>query len=148
METFVIQTLEELAVVAGQVLVSMMRADNRSATVLALRGDLGAGKTAFVKLLGQQLGVSEPMVSPTFVVMKSYETTSDHFTTLVHMDAYRIETEADLAPLHFDAVLTAPKTLVCIEWAELISGALPSRYYELSLVDAAGVRTVTFTKHG
>lgn len=148
METFVVQTLDELATVAIQIRARLAESDAGHATVLALRGDLGAGKTAFVQLLGHSLGVTESIVSPTFVVMKMYETTDERFARLVHMDAYRIEHEADLAPLHFDAMLAIPATLVCIEWAELIPGALPPCYFELSFVERDGVRTLTFTRHG
>ena len=148
METFVATTLDELAVVALHVKQMLATTPATEATVVTLRGDLGAGKTAFVKALGQILGVSEHIVSPTFVVMKSYETTDDRFAHLVHMDAYRIEDEADVVPLRLDSVFAAPHTLFCIEWAELIPGVLPDKRTELSFVDSDGTRTITLTNHG
>ena len=59
-----------------------------TATVVALSGDLGAGKTTFVQALGKELGVTETMQSPTYVLMKKYEIKKAlPFKTLVHIDA-------------------------------------------------------------
>jgi tRNA threonylcarbamoyladenosine biosynthesis protein TsaE len=66
-----IQTLEELHKVAGVVLSELAPRDQ--ATIIALKGDLGAGKTAFVKAVAKHLGVVYEITSPTFVIMKSYE---------------------------------------------------------------------------
>lgn len=96
------------------------------AMVLALSGDLGAGKTTLVQLLARELGVTDTVTSPTFVVMKQYETTSLMFTELVHIDAYRIEEVDEMRPLGFAALLAQAQTLVCIEWAERITELLPS----------------------
>ncbi len=103
------------------------------ATVIALHGDLGAGKTTFVQTLGKALGVSEHITSPTFIIMKGYETTNADFEHLVHMDAYRIDDMAELGPLRFSEIISTPKTLFCIEWAERIKEALPAGVINLSL---------------
>lgn len=106
---------------------------SEGATVIALHGDLGAGKTTFVQTLGKALGVSEHITSPTFTIMKGYETTDADFDHLIHMDAYRLEDISELAPLRFSEILATPKTLFCIEWAERIKDALPSRVINLWL---------------
>lgn len=95
------------------------------AIVLALSGDLGAGKTTLVQLLARTLGVIDVVTSPTFVVMKQYETSDLTFTELVHIDAYRIDDVDEMRPLGFEALLAQPQTLVCIEWAERIAPLLP-----------------------
>lgn len=97
-----------------------------TATVVALTGDLGAGKTAFVKALAEKLGIATTITSPTFTIISGYETTNERFKQLIHMDAYRIEEESELAPLRFVELLNQPDTLFCIEWANLIKEALPS----------------------
>lgn len=106
---------------------------NEGATIIALHGDLGAGKTTFVQALGKALGVTEQITSPTFTIMKGYETTDADFEHLIHMDAYQLEDISELAPLRFSEILATPKTLFCIEWAERIKEALPSRVINLWL---------------
>jgi len=115
------------------------------ATVLALQGNLGAGKTTFTKTLSRVLGVTEVVTSPTFVVMKRYKVEHANFDTLVHIDAYRIESESEMTPLRFAEVLNEPRTLVCLEWPEKISGLLPTTYHLLSfaVVDEK-MRTITY----
>jgi tRNA threonylcarbamoyladenosine biosynthesis protein TsaE len=105
------------------------------ATVLALSGDLGAGKTTFVQQLAKYLGVTEPVTSPTFTILKRYETNDKKFTTLFHMDAYRLESEAELEPLQFSELFDLPNTIICIEWAEKIQSALPAEthYFQLAI---------------
>jgi len=104
-----------------------------SAQVLALHGDLGAGKTTLVQMFGKLLGITEPLTSPTFTIMKQYEVDHAHFDTLIHMDAYRIEDINELRPLNFAEILSTPRTLICIEWAEKIAPALPSDIIHISL---------------
>ena len=103
------------------------------ASIIALAGDLGAGKTTLVQHLARALGVTEPVVSPTFVLMKRYMTTHPVFTSLVHIDAYRIESEKELAPLHLKRVFADPNALVCIEWPERLGGALPKDTVSVTL---------------
>lgn len=104
--------------------------------VLALHGDLGAGKTTFVQTLAKQLGVTETVTSPTFVIMKSYETTNDKWKRLVHVDAYRLETAEELAVLGFADEVNSHDTLICVEWAEKVKELLPENtlhlYFELT----------------
>jgi len=95
------------------------------ASVLALHGDLGAGKTTFVQTLARALGVSEVVNSPTFVIMKKYDTLDEQFKQLVHIDAYRIEDIEEMAPLKLAEELQFAQTIIAIEWAEQISMFLP-----------------------
>ena len=119
---------EDLVTLAERVLVEVSppRAKRAGATVLALHGELGAGKTAFAQALARVLGVSEYVTSPTFVVMRLYPVTAHaFFTTLVHIDAYRIESVAELAVLGFQEVLSTPQNLICVEWAGNVAEVLP-----------------------
>ncbi len=145
METFVAATLTDLGTLAGQILSDLKTFPGEKATVLTLAGELGAGKTAFVQQLGRQLGIADTMASPTFVVMKRYETTDSVFTNLVHIDAYRLEDEAETIPLHFSEIFAEPNTLICIEWASRIPTTIPSSHATLAIVDTDGVRTLTYT---
>ena len=83
--------------------------------------------------LAETLGVTEHVTSPTFTIMKGYETKNALFQNLVHMDAYRIDDESELGPLRFREILATPHTLFCIEWAEKIKGELPTSVIHLTL---------------
>ena len=102
----------------------------RRAVVLALTGNLGAGKTTFVQGFAASLGIKETLASPTFVIMKAYalrHATRDkrHARTLVHIDAYRLKSGKDLASLGIRSILRDPHAIVVIEWAERITHSLP-----------------------
>ncbi len=121
-----------------------------AATVLLLSGPLGAGKTAFTKVLAQSLGVTETVTSPTFVVMKSYETTDERFPLLTHIDAYRIDDEAEAIPLHLTAVLGDPTRLVVVEWPERLPQLAALPHIELTFAPTGRdeERIVTLINHG
>lgn len=97
----------------------------RERRVFALVGDLGAGKTTFSQFFLRALGVTEPITSPTFVIMKNYSVTHSHFARAYHMDCYRLKNIEELMPLGFAEVLADEKNIVLVEWAERIREALP-----------------------
>lgn len=102
------------------------QSDSNSTLVIAIVGDLGAGKTAFVQQLAHYFGITEPVTSPTFGIMKSYEIEdSPQFEKLIHIDAYRIEDAGEVGPLRLEEVLRTPAAVVCIEWPERIDNILP-----------------------
>lgn len=107
--------------------VSAFKRLNR-ATVIALEGELGAGKTTFVKAFAKALGVKQHITSPTFVLMKSFTLHASRFTQLVHIDAYRLKDHRDLLPLGIKALLAAPGNLILIEWAERVVRVLPKKH--------------------
>lgn len=134
---------EGLSALAAEVLALAKGVSHSGTTIIALYGDLGAGKTTFVQTLGQLLGVREQITSPTFTIMKGYETTDTEFEQLVHMDAYRIDDITELGPLRFAEILDTPNTLVCIEWAERIKDALGTFVLNVTLeVKDENTRTV------
>ncbi|OHB17045.1 MAG: tRNA (adenosine(37)-N6)-threonylcarbamoyltransferase complex ATPase subunit type 1 TsaE [Candidatus Zambryskibacteria bacterium RIFOXYD2_FULL_43_10] len=95
------------------------------ATVVVLQGELGSGKTAFAKALGKMMGINEHIVSPTFVIMKSYNIDWKGFKKLIHVDAYRIESESELLNLGWNELVENPQHLILIEWPERVEGILP-----------------------
>lgn len=140
-------TLGELPLLVEKVVAWAHDYSGERAVVLALHGDLGAGKTTFTQTLGRHLGVRESIVSPTFTIMKGYETSDDTFSHLIHMDAYRIDELSELAPLRFADILHTPKTLFVIEWAEKIAEALPPHILNLTLtVESETTRTATLSR--
>ena len=133
--TWTVASIEELKAVAGELIGLWKQASTvgDSGMVVALSGDLGAGKTTFTQQIAEILGVTETVTSPTFVIMKSYQTTDTVFQTFVHIDAYRIENDTEMRPLGFDELITKPNSLICIEWAERISTFLPPRTIKLDV---------------
>ena len=140
-------SLDEIENLTSVVVDRLKSAPHPFAAVIALEGDLGAGKTTFVQALGRRLGVSEPITSPTFTILKSYETTDEVFQTLLHMDAYRIDDESELGPLRFGEVLATQNAVFCIEWPERIAGPLmkPFLILALSVIDE-NTRSVRITE--
>lgn len=100
--------------------ISKNREGADGAFVAGLSGHLGAGKTAFVKLVAKELRIEEIVTSPTFVIMKIYETKKDGgvFKRLVHIDAYRLERRAELEGLGIEKIFADKHSLVMIEWPE------------------------------
>jgi tRNA threonylcarbamoyladenosine biosynthesis protein TsaE len=95
----------------------------KHATILQLSGDLGSGKTTLTQCLGRNLGVSESITSPTFVIQKEY-TIDNHawIKKLIHIDAYRLEKKEDLEYLGWAENIKNPENLIVIEWPEMVSG--------------------------
>ena len=97
------------------------------APVLALRGDLGAGKTQFAKGFAQGLGIKETVNSPTFVILRRYRVDSSAYKTFYHIDLYRLGSERDLENLGISEIIANPENIVIIEWpevaAKMLSGA-------------------------
>jgi tRNA threonylcarbamoyladenosine biosynthesis protein TsaE len=109
------------------------------ATLVTLSGELGAGKTAFTKAVAAALGVLDTVTSPTFVLEKIYLLGSEtsKFRRLVHIDAYRLDKGADLAPLGFDELMRDAGNLVMLEWPEKVAPALPAPAYRISITTAS-----------
>lgn len=97
----------------------------RHALVLALTGELGSGKTTFVKGFCRGLGLKNKVVSPTFILMRRGALKHKRFKNVFHVDAYRIKNTKELKPLRFKEVLDNPENIVLIEWADIIKKALP-----------------------
>lgn len=90
--------------------------------VIALTGNLGAGKTAFAKAFAKALGVAKA-ASPTFVIMHEHEITNNH---LFHIDLYRLESPKELVSLGLDEILSSSPRLILIEWADKFPKLLKS----------------------
>ncbi|MDA9101406.1 tRNA (adenosine(37)-N6)-threonylcarbamoyltransferase complex ATPase subunit type 1 TsaE [Omnitrophica bacterium] len=92
-------------------------------TVLALEGDLGSGKTTFIKGLADGLGFHsrDEVTSPTFTLMHIYQGRCPIF----HFDLYRLADEKEVASIGFDEFVSNPEAVVCIEWADKVKKLLP-----------------------
>ncbi len=110
--------------------------DRRSAVVVSLVGELGAGKTAFTKAFMKSLGIYETITSPTFNIMKIYEIPGKGpFKSAYHIDAYRIKS-ADLIKLGFKEIVKDPANIVLIEWADIVKDILPKSAINIEILHA------------
>ncbi len=136
METKV-QNLEEMHAEATRFLGGLHKKED-GAMLITLSGELGAGKTAFVKMIAQELGVDDLVTSPTFVLEKIYSLggpTSKfaQFARLIHIDAYRLEDGKDLSAIGFDEILQDPDNLIFLEWPEKVENNLPKTAHKISI---------------
>lgn len=112
--------------------------------VLALTGDLGAGKTTFMQGIALALGIKRPITSPTFTLCQEYQTPN---FKLVHMDLYRLNGPDDLLTIGFPEHLESG-AVVAVEWPERGGDLIPpdALHISLTLSDEAETRTIEITR--
>ena len=104
--------------------------------VIALNGNLGAGKTALTQGVAVGLGVTERVTSPTFIFVNEYPTPTGQ--TLIHIDSYRLGEAPDEAALEaftfgLDEILSREDVIVVIEWADRLCDLLPTDHLQITL---------------
>jgi len=121
--------------VAAEFVLQLARAEHGTrgtATIIALEGDLGAGKTVFTKGVAAALGVKTAVTSPTFVIQKRYDLPEGaHWKRLIHIDAYRLGGEDELRTIGWDTIATDPNNLVIIEWPQQVEAGVPQRTHRV-----------------
>lgn len=116
-----LRTINDTAAL-GRALAGALRAGD----TLALRGQLGAGKTTLVRAIAEARGIDPALVtSPTFVMVNEYPAASPGEPHIVHVDAYRLAGEDDLDALGWDRLADGSSVLI-VEWADRIASALPT----------------------
>ncbi len=122
-----VEETEELgATVASQV---------RPGVVVAMHGELGSGKTTFMHGVAKQLGITGRVISPTFILMRSYVINSSegqYLDRLYHLDLYRLSSEREIEEIGVLDLINDPKNLVFIEWAEKMGSLLPVKRIDVS----------------
>ncbi|HEU5290113.1 MAG TPA: tRNA (adenosine(37)-N6)-threonylcarbamoyltransferase complex ATPase subunit type 1 TsaE [Cyclobacteriaceae bacterium] len=130
----------ELERVGGEL---MQAAGNLS--VFVFHGDMGSGKTTFVKAICKFLGVEETMSSPTFSIVNEYQTKGGD--TIFHFDFYRIKNEAEAYDIGVEEYFDSGHYCF-VEWPEKIPTLLPTRYAEVFMkIDDNAHRTIAFSIH-
>lgn len=115
-------------------------------SVILLHGDLGSGKTTLVQSLGQSLGITEPIVSPTFTLVCEYP---EGRIPLYHLDLYRLQ-PSEVEALYLDAYWEAeeyPPGIVAIEWASRLNH-YPPAYLQVHLTTLLTGRQAQFSAVG
>jgi len=100
---------------------------------VALRGGLGAGKTAFVKGLASGLGIASPVTSPTFTIVNEHPGS----IPLYHFDMYRIGDESELYDIGWDDYIVQ-EGVCAVEWSEKIENALPAGTVRVTIENLGG----------
>ena len=113
-------TLRASSLDATNAVAAALAALSRSGDVILLAGEMGAGKTAFAQGFGAALGVTEPITSPTFTLVHSYEAGR---ITLHHADMYRLDRMAEVADLALGELLETDG-IVLVEWGDVVAAAL------------------------
>lgn len=132
-------TEKELPIIAKVVLDLLQPITSRlkphQATVVALSGELGAGKTSLTQEIARQFGIKENVNSPTYVIMKKYKIplSTYGFRLLIHIDAYRLESEQELEKLGWQEIIAEPENLILIEWPERVKKLIPKDAVRISL---------------
>ncbi|MBR4128118.1 MAG: tRNA (adenosine(37)-N6)-threonylcarbamoyltransferase complex ATPase subunit type 1 TsaE [Bacteroidaceae bacterium] len=134
-----IKSLEEIGAVAEEFIRLAMQED----TVFAFNGQMGAGKTTFIKALCEALGVSEPVTSPTFAIVNEYR--SDETGELIyHFDFYRIKKLEEAYDMGCEDYFYSGAVCL-IEWPELVEDLLPGNTVWVDIkVNDDETRTITW----
>ena len=123
-ETFQSESIEQTMNIAQKLIKKYQQNAEKKSLLFILKGDLGTGKTVFAKGVGAHIGVTETIVSPTYIVCCEYTTTHSLYKKFNHFDLYNVETMEELLALNITHVLT-PNSITLVEWGERLSSSLP-----------------------
>ncbi|TET84910.1 MAG: tRNA (adenosine(37)-N6)-threonylcarbamoyltransferase complex ATPase subunit type 1 TsaE [Candidatus Nealsonbacteria bacterium] len=129
-----LQTKKLGEILAKEILKSKLK---KGALIIGLEGDLGGGKTTFLQGFARELGIKEKILSPTFIILRKFLISKvpsrraaggleSQFLNFFHIDCYRIEKPKEILDLGFKEIISNPKNIVTIEWAERIQKILPA----------------------
>jgi len=142
----IVATPEEMAALGARIASRLQAGD-----LVALNGELGAGKTTLTRGLGEALGVRGAVTSPTFVLARTHPRADG--PALVHVDAYRLSSAVELDDLDIDF----ERSITVVEWGAGLLDGITDTWLELDIVRPVGgeeteegvePRTVTVTGHG
>lgn len=140
-QTEIIESAEDMRALGRRVAVTLQLGD-----VLLLHGDLGAGKTTFTQGVAAGLGITSPIQSPTFTLVREHDASS---MRLYHLDLYRLESPDDLEDIGYEIYINPPDGVSLIEWPERAGEWLPDRFLLVSISHLGGDRReVALSRHG
>lgn len=137
-ENVTLNDLEELA--------EKLIRETESNRVIIFNGEMGSGKTTFIKAIGHVLGVKEGMSSPTFSIVNEYENEAGE--KIYHFDFYRLKNELEAYDIGTEEYFDSGNYCL-IEWPDKITSLLPDNYIEVSITKTGDdqKRTIVFTTH-
>ncbi|MBI2064856.1 MAG: tRNA (adenosine(37)-N6)-threonylcarbamoyltransferase complex ATPase subunit type 1 TsaE [Candidatus Yanofskybacteria bacterium] len=146
---YVTKSPKETQELAGFLLGKFSKIISKKALVVALEGELGAGKTTLVQGLAKALKIKAKIKSPTFTLIKNYPITNYElrirkvirnpqsairkFNNLYHLDCYRLRDHKDLEILCSKEILNDPRNIVLIEWSDRVKKILPKKHIKIHI---------------
>lgn len=124
--------------ISQKILHKASKIKNKKARVIALSGELGAGKTTLTKEIGKLLEIKNVIISPTFVIMKIYQTGEKskyypQFKKLIHIDAYRLDDPLELLKFGWEELISDPNNLIILEWPEKVMESIGKHTFWVKL---------------
>lgn len=129
---------KEIPQISKKILNKVSKIKSKSARILALSGELGAGKTTLTQEMAKQIGIKENIISPTYIIMKIYAIDSDssyhkYFKKLIHIDAYRLDSSIELEKIGWQEIKKDEENLIIIEWPEKVESCLSKETFWIKL---------------
>jgi tRNA threonylcarbamoyladenosine biosynthesis protein TsaE len=118
-------SLAELPQFAEKFVAELPPTRGTHAYVIGLRGELGAGKTTFVQAVARALNAGSPVTSPTYTIAQRYAIQHPPYTSLIHMDAYRVS-PTDTHTIGWNEFYNDPANILIVEWPERLPGLMPA----------------------
>lgn len=131
---FQIQNTNELPKVAQEIISQLQQ------KIILFEGEMGAGKTTFIKVLLQEMGTTDEISSPTFSIVNEYEIPEGK---VFHFDLYRIKSEEEALDFGVEEYLYSGEYCF-IEWPDKISGLLPEKHHTVKIIVEGNQRTIIF----
>ncbi len=141
---FITNNFEETQKLGEDFIKSVKRLNLNQALVVALHGELGGGKTTFVQGAAKGLGIKRRIISPTFVIVRSYELQNQkspfrsamqnyagQAKIFYHIDLYRVNSKKEIQELGMEEIINNKNNIVIIEWAERMEGLLPKNRIDI-----------------
>lgn len=132
---FIINNLDELPEVAQKIL------DQLQYKLITFEGEMGAGKTTFIKEFVKALGTNDEISSPTFSIVNEYETEKGK---VYHFDFYRLNHEDEALDFGIEEYLFSNQYCL-MEWPDKIANFIPDEHHTITLKDVDGVRHLNFS---
>ena len=148
------ETQKIASLLAEKIKIKKTANTTRGALVVAMEGELGAGKTVFTQGFAKALKIKAKIKSPTFVLMKHYPIPDSGLrikktiSNFYHLDCYRLKNYKDLLPLGIKEILKEPANIILVEWAERVKPILPRNCIKVH-IDLIGSkeRKITILPH-
>lgn len=132
---FISKNTKETQKIAADLACKIIKSKKRA--IIALEGELGAGKTVFVKGFAKEFGVKTKVKSPTFVLMKKYPVPLKNNKTIIkniyHLDCYRINGIKELKIPEIKGIFFETDSVVLVEWPERIKKIIPSNIIKVHI---------------
>lgn len=125
--------IKDLEKIATNLIKKISNKKPKGATIIAMYGDLGSGKTTLTQTICKNLGIKEKIISPTFVIMKKYLINNKNFKRLIHIDAYRLNKKEEMIHLGWNEIISDNENIIIVEWPEKIEELIPRNAIKIEL---------------